>query len=89
VWRILIIKINFISAFVRVFAGLGEAPREPVERPSIIPGVVDNNDVYNVPSLTAMGYKELPTTSFVGGESEALRRLKLILVGFDYRNGQI
>lgn len=71
---------NVYGAFVRVFAGLGEAPREPVERPSTIPGVVDNDDMYNVPSLTAMGYKELPTTSFMGGESEALRRLKLILV---------
>lgn len=38
-----------------------------------------SND-YNVPTLTDMGYKGIPTSSFLGGETEALKRLSEMII---------
>lgn len=65
------------QAFMKLFESCGPV-RADIAPPSSLPPVneEDLQDVdYNVPTLPEMGYEEEPTSPFVGGETEALRRL--------------
>lgn len=70
------------TSFLKAFENCGK-PRTPLEPPSYIPFVSLeelNDSAFNVPSLIEMGYTELPTTTFRGGETEALVRLQGMVV---------
>ena len=67
------------AAFVRLYRDVG-TPREPMPPPAHIRGGVDVSEAYAVPSLSSLGYKDMSTTSFVGGETDGLRRVALIVV---------
>jgi cryptochrome len=69
------------QSFQKLFASLGTV-RKCVGTPdlSMIPAAPKtdlNNHNYDIPSLADMGYTEPATTTFPGGETEALRRLVL------------
>lgn len=69
------------QSFQKLFASLGN-PRAHIEapEPSVVPAAPKedlSDHIYDVPSLAEMGYTEAPTTTFPGGETEALRRLSL------------
>jgi cryptochrome len=66
------------QSFEKIFKACGPI-REPVEAPSSLPSVSASeltDTTYDVPTLTAMGYTDTPTTPFMGGETEALLRLE-------------
>lgn len=67
------------QSFIKLFDsfGLVRTPVTTVTRDDISSHEDERlTDEYSVPSLSDMGYTPCPTTSFRGGESEALRRLQ-------------
>lgn len=69
------------QAFLKVFSSL-PSPRKDEEAPSSLPPMpldVLEDVSYRVPTLEEMGYHERPTTSYRGGESEALARIQRIV----------
>ena len=72
------------QSFNTIFAKLSSsssstsALRKPISAPTAIKTpFVDNSEIFDVPTLTEMGYPPLPQPlKFPGGEKEALRRLK-------------
>lgn len=74
------------TAFCKLFSAFGK-PRTPLPPPTaeLLRGhAFDaselNDPQYSVPTLTELGYTELPTTTFRGGETEALRRLQATVI---------
>lgn len=73
---------NTYQSFLKLFDGCGGV-REDVAAPDSVPpprstADLDNN-AYDIPTLLEMGYTQVPTTSFHGGESEALQRLQTLV----------
>jgi cryptochrome len=72
------------ASFCKLFSSFGK-PRKPlssITSKDITPNlteakVEEETDTYAIPSLHEMGYHTQPTTPFVGGESEALKRLQI------------
>jgi cryptochrome len=72
------------QSFQKIFAACGRV-RDPVPVPTSgeVPSVSEedrDNQLYNVPTLVELGYTETPTTSFRGGETEALARLQRLVI---------
>lgn len=70
---------NTYAAFQKLFDSLG-AVREPLPNPTEdlflpLPDETFCSSSFDIPTLPEMGYTEIPSTSFKGGESEALQRL--------------
>jgi cryptochrome len=67
-------------AFEKLFNSLGRV-REPLSSPTNtdvvpLPSDILASSTFSIPSLVDMGYSEIPTTTFKGGETEALKRLE-------------
>jgi cryptochrome len=74
---------RYFAGFVKLFGSM-PVPRTPVTAPSkeTLPApssAMLSDPLYDIPSLAEMGYEGKATTSLVGGEQEALRRLAIVL----------
>lgn len=75
---------NSYQGFQKLFSLAGDV-REPLKSPTFddMPHISDEDRIdstFDVPTLLELGYDEIPSTQFQGGESEALKRMHMTVV---------